>query len=241
MPATKRKHVLASLREYLGATQGQFAIWCGCSAFTIQSIEVGRLVLSKKLAERISLVTGVSAEWLLKNKLDSPMPSLVRPKGEGSTVANPRNARRWLWKPMNVALRITESIEVDALPLFYHYTKEYYFNLLRVYQQGQSFETEPEEERLSYIKDQIEAFLHPSEEEIEKEKELDAYLWEQHGIRPVVEFTGHSAAAQKILREEEERKRAEAQLSPSSGDVPKPAEKKPRQPRRATRRTRESA
>jgi hypothetical protein len=239
MPATKQKHVLAVLREYLGATQGQFAIWCGCSAFTIQSIEVGRLALSKKLAERISLVTGVPAEWLLKNKFDSPMPSLVRPKGEGSTVANPRNARRWLWKPVNVALRVTELIDVDALPLFYHYTKEYYFNLLRVYQQGQSFETESEKERLSYIKDQIEAFLHPSEEEIEKEKELDAYLWEKHGIRPLVADLGDSAYAQKIKAEE--KKRNEAQIAPSMGDVPKPAEKKPHPPRRATHQTPESA
>jgi hypothetical protein len=237
MPATKQKHVLARLREYLGATQGQFAIWCGCSAFTIQSIEVGRLALSKKLAERISLVTGVPEEWLLKNNPDSPMPSLVRPKGEGRIVVNPRNARRWLWKPMNVALRVTESIDVDALPLFYHYTKEYYFNLLRVFQQGQSFETEPEEERLTYIKNQIEAFLHPSEEEIEKEKELDAYLWDQHGIRPLVKDLGDSAYAQKIKAEE--KKRNEAHFTLSSVDAPKPAEKKPYQPRKATRRTRE--
>ena len=178
MPATKRKHVLASLREYLGATQGQFAIWCGCSAFTIQSIEVGRLALSKKLAERISLVTGVPAEWLLKNKFDSPMPNLVRPKGEGSTVANPRNARRWLWKPVNVALRVTESIDVDALPLFYHYTKEYYSNLRRVFSQGQSFETESEEKRVSYIKDQIEALPSPFRRRNRKGKGIGCVLVE---------------------------------------------------------------
>jgi DNA-binding XRE family transcriptional regulator len=78
VPATNRKHVvLARLRKHLHVTQGQFAEWCGCSPFTVQSIEVGRLALSKRLAERIGLITGAPIDWLLENKLDSPIPSLA--------------------------------------------------------------------------------------------------------------------------------------------------------------------
>ncbi len=48
-----------------------FALLVGCSIHTLQSVESGRLKLSKTLATRISAVTGVGVDWLLKNDLKS--------------------------------------------------------------------------------------------------------------------------------------------------------------------------
>jgi hypothetical protein len=38
-----------------------------CAAVTVQSIELGKLQLSQKLAKHIALQTGVSLKWLLRN------------------------------------------------------------------------------------------------------------------------------------------------------------------------------
>src|SRR5260221_9475145 len=74
MPASKRSHVLAILRKNLALRQTELAEMVGCSVATIQSIEVGRLKLSKSLAERISMATGADANWLLRNDVSEPMP-----------------------------------------------------------------------------------------------------------------------------------------------------------------------
>jgi hypothetical protein len=39
---------------------------------TIQAVELGKLALSRRLAERVSLHTGVSVNWLLANKYKIP-------------------------------------------------------------------------------------------------------------------------------------------------------------------------
>ena len=55
----------------LGEKQEGFARLIGCSIHTLQSIETGRMNLSKSLATRISAQTGVDVDWLLKNNLTS--------------------------------------------------------------------------------------------------------------------------------------------------------------------------
>jgi hypothetical protein len=45
----------------------------GCSIHTVRAIEIGKLRLSKSLAERLSMATGASAEWLLEGNPLAPM------------------------------------------------------------------------------------------------------------------------------------------------------------------------
>jgi DNA-binding XRE family transcriptional regulator len=61
---------LAVLRSIAGLTQGQLADLVKTSRPTIQAIELGKLTLSRRLAERISLQlhTGASMRWLLDGK-----------------------------------------------------------------------------------------------------------------------------------------------------------------------------
>jgi len=59
-------HPLAVLRRLIGKTQPQMATMLDCSAATIQSIEVRRLKLSEKLAQKISRRTDIHPGWLLK-------------------------------------------------------------------------------------------------------------------------------------------------------------------------------
>ncbi len=62
------KSCLAVLRSIVGLTQGQLAELADVSRPTIQAIELGKLTLSRRLAEKISLHTGVSMRWLLNNR-----------------------------------------------------------------------------------------------------------------------------------------------------------------------------
>jgi len=52
-----------------------------CAPVTVQSIELGKLRLSQKLAERIALQTGVSLPWLLQNDYTVP-PTCGRDPGQ---------------------------------------------------------------------------------------------------------------------------------------------------------------
>jgi len=70
-PFTER-HPLAVLRRVIGKTQPQMAEMLGCSAATIQSIEVGRLRMSERLAQKISLKTDISPGWLLQGDSVAP-------------------------------------------------------------------------------------------------------------------------------------------------------------------------
>ncbi|HZM05041.1 MAG TPA: helix-turn-helix transcriptional regulator [Candidatus Saccharimonadales bacterium] len=69
MKIERAKHTLAKLRITLGLGQKQMAELLEVSLATIQSIETGRLQLSKKLATRAEFETGIDAEWLLANDL----------------------------------------------------------------------------------------------------------------------------------------------------------------------------
>lgn len=66
------KSSLAVLRSIIGLTQGELAELVRTSRPTIQAVELGKLPLSRRLAERISLHTGVSMVWLLNNKYKVP-------------------------------------------------------------------------------------------------------------------------------------------------------------------------
>ncbi len=72
MRPSKNEHVLALLRGIIDCGQKQIADWVGCSARTIQSVELGKLNLSESLATRIYLATGVSSGWLVDNDLTRP-------------------------------------------------------------------------------------------------------------------------------------------------------------------------
>ncbi len=67
------KHTVAVLRQVTGLGQKELAELVGCSTATIQSIELGRLALSRSLGERIALETGVDLGWLLANNTHKPI------------------------------------------------------------------------------------------------------------------------------------------------------------------------
>lgn len=77
MRKSLKKHVLAVAREITGLKQFAFADIVGCSLSTIQSVEVGRLKLSKGLASRIEVKTGINSGWLLENDPTKPPIDLV--------------------------------------------------------------------------------------------------------------------------------------------------------------------
>ena len=59
------RHTLAVLRRIIGYRQKEFAELVGKSTPAIQAVELGKLPLSDKLAERISFETGIFLGWLL--------------------------------------------------------------------------------------------------------------------------------------------------------------------------------
>jgi transcriptional regulator with XRE-family HTH domain len=77
MKIEKAKHTLAKLRITLGLRQKEMADLLGVSLATIQSIESGRLRLSKQLAVRAEFETGVNAHWLFANDISKPVRSFL--------------------------------------------------------------------------------------------------------------------------------------------------------------------
>src|SRR5258708_26903349 len=63
---------LAVLRSIAGLTQQQLSDLVDCSRPTVQAIELGKLSLSRGLAERISFHTGINPVWLLDNRYTIP-------------------------------------------------------------------------------------------------------------------------------------------------------------------------
>ncbi len=66
-----RRHNLARLRLDLGLSQKKMANLLGCSAPTVQAIELGKLRMSEKLARTATAATNISTAWLLENCLDA--------------------------------------------------------------------------------------------------------------------------------------------------------------------------
>lgn len=54
-------------------TQKEMGDHGGCSRHTIQSCEIGRVVLSPRIATKISLTTGIDSTWLMNNNPSAPM------------------------------------------------------------------------------------------------------------------------------------------------------------------------
>jgi transcriptional regulator with XRE-family HTH domain len=60
------------MRSVAGITMQQLADLVGCSRMSLQQIELGRLELSHKMAEKVSLHTGIGMNWLLAGKHKVP-------------------------------------------------------------------------------------------------------------------------------------------------------------------------
>jgi hypothetical protein len=71
MRRSSLQHPLAVLRTRLGLGQTEFGDKVGRHWRTIQSIELGKLPLSEKLAERICEETGVNFKWLMKGNAEA--------------------------------------------------------------------------------------------------------------------------------------------------------------------------
>jgi hypothetical protein len=67
------KHPVAVLRTQIGLGQRDFGKLVGRSWRAIQSVELGTLPLSTKLAERICEETSVGFRWLMKGDADAPI------------------------------------------------------------------------------------------------------------------------------------------------------------------------
>jgi transcriptional regulator with XRE-family HTH domain len=72
MRPSNQRHPLAVLRVLVGLTQKEMAAILDCSTPTIQAVELGKLKLSEKLAEHISIKTGIKIDWLLQNDVGQP-------------------------------------------------------------------------------------------------------------------------------------------------------------------------
>lgn len=73
MRASALKHPVAILRKEIGVGQKEFGETVGRHWRTIQSIELGKLPLSAKLAERICEETGVGFQWLMNGDAEAPI------------------------------------------------------------------------------------------------------------------------------------------------------------------------
>lgn len=75
MRISKQTHTLAVLRAAIGpeTRQKEMAGVLGFSIATIQSIEIGRLKLSQKIAEKIAAETNVNLKWLLDDDVSKPI------------------------------------------------------------------------------------------------------------------------------------------------------------------------
>ena len=60
------KNTVTVMRSVAGITMEQLAHLIGCNRNSLQQIELGRLKLSDKMAEKIALHTGIDMNWLLR-------------------------------------------------------------------------------------------------------------------------------------------------------------------------------
>lgn len=82
---------LTRLRQTIGLSQSALAALVGKSVHTIQSIEQGKLLMSKELALKVSHETGIDVDWLLSGEPGSTPLPLVKliANSEGKTVKAP--------------------------------------------------------------------------------------------------------------------------------------------------------
>lgn len=72
MRSFEGKNPVRIVRKICGLTQAELADTIGCARLTVHTLESGKLKLSHKMAEKISLYTGVSKAWLLAQKHKLP-------------------------------------------------------------------------------------------------------------------------------------------------------------------------
>lgn len=145
MRKSRMKSTLAVLRTTIGLTQQQMADLVGCSKPTIQAIELGKLTLSKRLAEQISLMTGIDPGWLQGGKYREPPTSDLQ-STEIYSKATFDNRQADLARPRSgpIDLVFMEHIVVDSfariadIMLEAHDTRK---NILYYYKLRMSIET----------------------------------------------------------------------------------------------------
>jgi transcriptional regulator with XRE-family HTH domain len=131
MPASSRKSCLAVLRHIAQLTQKELAQLVDCAPVTVQSVELGKLRLSERLAQRIALQTGVSVEWLLADDYIVP-PSCPREPEKVYTKRHYDMTRAEIADPRTdpVDLAMAEGVLINAC-------HKLAGGLLRAYQKGQ--------------------------------------------------------------------------------------------------------
>ena len=72
---TEMRHPVAVLRKALALTQKEMATLANCSEVTLYAIQSGRRAMTRKLAQHLCDVTGVSADWLMEGDADAPIVS----------------------------------------------------------------------------------------------------------------------------------------------------------------------
>lgn len=133
MRPSPHRHTLAVLRTFLGLTQKEMANILGCSTPTIQAIELKKLPLSDKLADRIRYETGIDLAWLLGGNPSAPMIGLANTPytketfeicqasstRRGSTPGDPHGVETLLSSALvQIQTMILESYDRDKLDLF---------------------------------------------------------------------------------------------------------------------------
>jgi transcriptional regulator with XRE-family HTH domain len=167
MPKSKGTHVLVRVRRHLSLTQEQLAKWCGCSYYTIQAVELGRLNLSPSLAERISLVTGVPAKYLLENNPSAPFPKLIWAQTEPGTFINSFNSQTLLFMAVARALDAIERAKgTEELQLVDYQCLKFRAELDKAF--GQSEMTGGHEGLADYLQARLDSYRNPSAEEIRR-------------------------------------------------------------------------
>jgi transcriptional regulator with XRE-family HTH domain len=194
MPKSKGTHVLVRVRRHLSLTQEQLAKWCGCSYYTIQAVELGRLNLSPSLAERISLVTGVPPEYLLENKISAPFPNLIRKKSEPGTFINSFNSRTVLFLAVVRALHAIESAkEMEQLQLVDYYSLKFRGELDKAF--GEAEITGGHEGLADYIQAQLDTYRNPSAEERKRAQEAHEHV--KTYITPLLGYLAETSTRQE--------------------------------------------
>src|SRR6266436_8632972 len=72
MRSLSAKQPIRTLRKICGLTQADLAEIIGCARLTIHNLEVEKLSLSRKMAEKLSVHTGIKETWLLNPKRELP-------------------------------------------------------------------------------------------------------------------------------------------------------------------------
>jgi DNA-binding XRE family transcriptional regulator len=132
-PMNEPKHVLAKVRAYYSLTQERLAELLDYKRITIQSIELGKLALSSRLAAQIETLTGFSADYLLRNDVSEEMPKPAETRKVGDRVD-----RTWMRKVVLIdrfsdLIQIVEATKPGQDRLLSHHLNECVNRLLAAY------------------------------------------------------------------------------------------------------------